>query len=174
MLKSLFPTIEIHPLNDHPSNEDWVINLESTIEELVPGSDILLYGSRDSCVETYLKNGGKLPSCHIEQEENYNATEVRDSISKEIIDSDDFRKGIIFAQYNNNYPTAYATVDVIATREQHGELEILLGQKPYEVGRDLWRLPGGFMDPTDEFGRDTASRELREEIAAGKAKLLAD
>lgn len=172
MVKSLYPSVEIYPLYDHKSNEDWVTSLEGTISELVEDKNVILYGSRDSCINTYLKHGGKYTSIIIPEKEKYNATELRESTAKEYINSDDFRKGIIYAQYNNFYPTAFGTVDVIATRFSNGELEVLLGQKSYEVGRNLWRIPGGFIDPTDEFGRDTASRELCEETCISASPSL--
>lgn len=163
MVKSLYPQVEIYPLYDNSSNDDWVLNFEKIITDLVPNQDVILYGSRDSCIETYLKHGGKHKTEIIPQEEYYNATQIRDEISKNSINNDHFRAGIIYGQYNNNYPTAFPTVDVIATRIKDNEIEILLGQKETEIHTNLWRIPGGFIDPTDNNGRIAASRELREE-----------
>lgn len=172
MLETLYPSIEIHQLRDNKSNEEWAKSLDKKIIKHVPDGRVILYGSRDSCLETYLKSRGIFPTINIPQINDFNATELRDAVALEYINSDDFRKGIIFAQYNNFYPTAFSTVDVIATRFYNGELEILLGQKPYEVGGNFWRIPGGFIDPTDEFGRDAAARELREETCVDASPSL--
>jgi ADP-ribose pyrophosphatase YjhB (NUDIX family)/nicotinamide mononucleotide adenylyltransferase len=172
MVKSLYPNVEVYPLYDHKFNSEWVENLERNIKELVPDENVILYGGRDSCIETYVKSSGKYKTVLVSQNKDYNATELRDEISKECINSDDFRKGIIYAQYNNVYPTAFSTVDIITTRYNNNELEILLGQKSYEVGKNFWRLPGGFIDPSDEYGRDAASRELREETTINASPSL--
>jgi ADP-ribose pyrophosphatase YjhB (NUDIX family) len=60
-----------------------------------------------------------------------------------------------FVAYANPVPTATAVVTDDAGR-------ILLGKRAWEPDKDLWDLPGGFVDE-DEHPLDAVKRELREE-----------
>lgn len=57
------------------------------------------------------------------------------------------------------FPISFHTVDIIATREVNGVVEILLGRKPKS---DKWVFIGGFVEPT-HTAEHTASKELGEE-----------
>ncbi|MGE0485682.1 MAG: NUDIX domain-containing protein [Gammaproteobacteria bacterium] len=66
------------------------------------------------------------------------------------------------------YPPVFVTVDGIVT---HGE-QVLLIQRDRAPGRDLWALPGGFLDQHETL-EAAVRREVREEtgleLAAGSA-----
>ena len=60
------------------------------------------------------------------------------------------------------YPVAYHTVDIIATRHTDAGVEVLLGQKGKEVDKSKWVFIGGFVEPT-QTAESAALRELEEE-----------
>lgn len=69
-----------------------------------------------------------------------------------------------FKEYIVNYPICYHTVDCAVMREGWtSNLCVLLIQKPNEVSKNVWRFPGGFMDPGDNCAEDAATREVMEE-----------
>jgi len=57
------------------------------------------------------------------------------------------------------YPTSFQTVDCFIVNRAKNE--ILIGRKPTE---NKFRLPGGFVDPSDLSLEDAARRELHEEV----------
>jgi bifunctional NMN adenylyltransferase/nudix hydrolase len=58
-----------------------------------------------------------------------------------------------------DYPTSFQTVDAVIWNHFTGE--ILLGKK--EKDGELWRLPGGFIDPSDVSLESGVLREISEE-----------
>lgn len=63
--------------------------------------------------------------------------------------------------YTYEYPRPSVTVDAIVISKQE-QVDILLIQRKNEPFKDLWALPGGFLD-IDETLEVAVSRELREE-----------
>jgi bifunctional NMN adenylyltransferase/nudix hydrolase len=154
MVKASYPDLYIIPLADMRSDKAWSEKLDHLLRETFPTEHFVLYGSRDSFIPYY--HG------HFEVEElpsfgSYSATDLREQISDQVMGTEDFRSGIIYAAYNV-YPKVYATVDIGLFRNNNTEL--LLG---FRNAEGLWRLPGGFTDPTDENFEAAAYRELCEE-----------
>ncbi|RFS23526.1 NUDIX domain-containing protein [Chitinophaga silvatica] len=154
MIKQQFPNIIILPLSDQKSDNVWSKTLDELLQTTFPHETFLLYGSRDSFIESY---SGKFPTTSLPPVQDYNATALRDAISDKVLDTEAFRAGIIYNTYSL-FPTAFPTVDIAVFRNDKQEL--LLGRKPKE---QAWRLPGGFADPTDESFEIAAVRELQEE-----------
>lgn len=90
MLQREFPDLQIYPLMDRESDEEW----SNKIDRLFSGDDdeVILYGSRDCFKGSYT---GKLPFKEVSELEGYSGTEVRKKL--EHVNNSDFRKGIIFA-----------------------------------------------------------------------------
>ena len=64
--------------------------------------------------------------------------------------------------YSYQYPRAALTVDaVVFSKEQHS-LEVLLIQRKHEPWKEMWALPGGFLE-VGETCQQGAERELQEE-----------
>ena len=168
MLKSAFPDVHITGIRDFKVNEKWSENVDKTIfsiiENIEDEDQITLYGSRDSFIPYY---SGKFPTkeltmCNIE---GVSASAIRAEITKQPIDSEDFRAGVIYA-VGNKYPTTYPTVDIAIYNPKH---QVLLGRKEFETE---YRFIGGFVDPTDLTLEAAALRESLEE--AGSQILIDD
>lgn len=163
MIREAYPTTITAPLADCRTNQQWSDNLDKKIRELIPMGNVVLYGSRDSFIDSYK---GTFKTEFFEIVESISGTELRDAVASETKPTSDFRAGIIYANHNR-YPISYTTVDIAITRQkliggelQEGVYEVLLGRKPAEV---LFRFIGGFSDPEDENFEAAARREAHEE-----------
>lgn len=140
-------------ITDQRSNDTWSNLIDSKINETFPEKKSVIYGSRDSFISSYT---GKKPVVELEPSGNYNATNIRAEVARETLETEDFRAGCIYAEFNHRAVT-YPTVDVCAFNP---EGEILMAKKPNE---NLWRFVGGFVDRIDESYEEAAFREFKEE-----------
>jgi bifunctional NMN adenylyltransferase/nudix hydrolase len=154
MIKKEYADVVVLPLSDHPLDAKWSVNLDAMLANTFPGSAFSLYGSRGSFINYYT---GKNQVIELPEHGGYNATEIREALKERVMDSVEFRSGIIYA-YSNTYLKVYPTVDIAIFR--NNKTEILLGKKDND---QKWRLIGGFSDPTDESYEAAALRELQEE-----------
>lgn len=73
--------------------------------------------------------------------------------------------------YNLKFPVAFHPVDMAITRmnNDYKQVQVLLAQKvkDTEGGNNIWRFPGGFIDPWDSCAEEAALRECIEETAMG-------
>ena len=127
--------------------------MDEKVRDVFNMESVTLYGSKDSFIPYY---EGKFKTCELEPDNYVSATDIRESVSKKVISSPEFRSGVIYSVYNQ-FPTVYSTVDVAIFNDKG---EILLGQKPNETE---YRFVGGFVDPTDESDEAAAKREGMEE-----------
>jgi bifunctional NMN adenylyltransferase/nudix hydrolase len=140
-------------LPDHRSDEKWSENVDNTLATIFPEKAAILYGSRDSFIPYY---SGKHKTEMLEQVASHNATDIRTNASSEVLDSEEFRAGIIYG-ISKQRPVTYPTVDIVVANYDG---QILLARKPAE---DKFRFVGGFVDRTDENYEMAARRELYEE-----------
>jgi bifunctional NMN adenylyltransferase/nudix hydrolase len=164
MIKKEYPEVVVLPLADHPLDTKWSNHLDTLLSNTFPGSQFTLYGSRDSFANYY---SGKNTVVELPKNGGFSASEIRAIVKERIMDSVEFRSGIVYA-YANTYLKVCPTVDVAVFRDN--KKEILLGKKEND---QKWRLIGGFSDPTDESYENAALRELKEEcknIEVGEMK----
>ncbi|HZY80403.1 MAG TPA: NUDIX domain-containing protein [Cyclobacteriaceae bacterium] len=154
MIKKEYNDLVVLPLPNHPIDSQWSQNLDQLLSNTFPGASFRLYGSRDSFIPFY---SGKFSTEQLAETGSYSSTILRDKISDRVLDSEEFRTGIIYA-YSNTYLKVYPTVDIAVFRNK--KTEILLGMKTIDK---KWRLLGGFSDPTDDNYEMAAKRELTEE-----------
>lgn len=154
MIREAYPQVQVHMLQDRPTNEEWSKNLDNSIRAIFPMGEVVLYGGRDSFIKSY-KGGFKTFKIPTLGEDN--GTAIRKDAGKTIVNSADFRRGIIYLS-QNQYPKVYPTVDIAVVNDKK---EVLLGRKG---PKELLVFPGGFVDPTDKSLEDAAARELSEEV----------
>lgn len=154
MIADKFPTVEIHYINDNPSDTAWTKNLDKLIgEQLLPMQTVTLYGSRDSFLKCYT---GKHNTCELEATTFISGTEVRRRVCNNYPPTADYRAGMIAATAYR-FPTAFQTVDIAVVNDKG---ELLLARKPEEK---KWRFIGGFSDPASVSLEEDAKREVQEE-----------
>lgn len=153
MVQKLYPNVVILPIRDNRSNEKWGHELDAQIRIPYGEKSALLYGSRDSFLPFY---SGKYPAVELATDIYYSGTEIRKQVSRETLESEDFRAGVIYG-CTNQWPVAYPCVDIVAYNDKG---QILLAQKPNE---DKWRFIGGHVDVSDASLERAAKREFSEE-----------
>lgn len=154
MIREFFPGVFILPIKDMRSDSDWSKTVDNKIRDIFPHGSVRLYGGRDSFIPHY---NGKWPTEEFEALSNESSTEIRESISREIRDTEDFRAGIIYQAYNR-YPNLLQCVDIAPIDSKNKKL--LLCKKPNE---NKLRFIGGFVDPSDNSLESAIRREFREE-----------
>jgi len=155
MIQKYYPTAIVLPQKDNRSDAEWSKTLDNRISEVFPNSKPLLYGSRGSFIPHYQgrHQTTELTSDFVE----ISGTQIRDEVSREIIESTKFRAGVIHSVYAK-YASTFPTVDVCAYND---EGQILLARKPSE---EQYRFIGGFVDATDVSLERAAYREFMEEV----------
>jgi bifunctional NMN adenylyltransferase/nudix hydrolase len=152
MLIEEFPTVSVLSIPDSYDDHKWSFNLDSRIREIILNDTVLLYGSRDSFIQYY---HGKYPVFEIDQKIFISGTEIHQSLKNDIIGSDVFRAGVIYAVLQQ-YDRVCPTIDVAILRQN----ECLFGRKANE---HLLRFIGGHADPVDSNYEHTVKRETFEE-----------
>lgn len=155
MIQSLYPNIVVLPQRDVRDDITWSRNLDNQISLPFGEKTAVIYGGRDSFIPHYK---GKYKVIEVLPKTPVNGTNERLQISREVIPSIDFRKGIIYQTYNQR-PVTYPTVDIVAYNDKN---EILLGRKQNEKH---FRFIGGFVDRNDKSYELAAKREFSEETS---------
>lgn len=161
MIREEYPSVAILPLYDHPSDEEWSKTVDRRINETFGHVTAALYGSRDAFIPYY---SGKHPTVELAASVQLTGTQIRKEVSEEIRQHHEFRRGVIYAAFSR-YPVAFPTVDIAVLNYQGERQEplLLLGRRSKDG--DRWRLPGGFVDPTQDRSLEAAAvRELHEEV----------
>lgn len=159
MILAVYPHVTVVYVQDSHSDEVWSARLDRIVRDLTtPAQSVVIYGGRDSFIDHYF---GKYDTRELEQDTwvSMSGTDVRRRISTaRTRDSSDFRAGVVWSAYSR-FPACYTTVDVAIMNLQR-EPQILLGRKEHE---DLFRLIGGFVEPSSESFEQDARREVMEE-----------
>ena len=166
MILEKFPKVNVLYIKDNPSDYIWSKKLDESIKDLLgPTQTATLYGGRDSFITHY---HGNFPTTELIPESYVSGTEMRKSISRTVMNSEQFRAGIVFATHNQ-YPVVIPTVDIAILNE--GLTKLLLGRKDDEK---QFRFIGGFSEPQYDSYEQNARREVMEEtgIEIGELKYL--
>ncbi len=117
MIKKEYGNLVVLPLPNHPIDTKWSSNLDQLLTETFPGSGFRLYGSRNSFIPFY---SGKFEVEQLPEMGTHSSTILRDQISDRVLDSEEFRTGVIYA-YSNTYLKVYPTVDIAVFRNNKKE-----------------------------------------------------
>jgi len=159
VVKSMFKRLTTRPLMvlpiyDHPSDEFWSESVDKLISSVCYKKKVTLYGGRKSFIDSY---SGKFECKLVTSIDNpISSTQIRKTCERNVLESDEFRKGIIYAAYQN-YPTVYSTIDAAILNDDN---QVLLCKK---AGEEYWRFVGGFVDVKDKSEVDSVKREVSEE-----------
>ena len=158
MIQAKFPEFTVLPLPDVMTDEAWSKNLDDKIHEVVNYGDVVLYGGRDSFVPHYKGHHRPvelaLPPAKISGED------IRASLTNTVMESADFRAGVIYAAMNA-WPRVITCVDIIILNKgADGQLRVFLGKKEGEPG---WRFIGGHAEPGVPTFEADARKEVMEE-----------
>jgi bifunctional NMN adenylyltransferase/nudix hydrolase len=155
MIQKNYPEIAIIPIRDQRENETWSYMLDSKMAEPFGNRKFLLYGGRDSFIPYY--RGRHQTVELVGNDIDTSGTAIRNEVSREVVDSTDFRKGVIYANYGR-YPVIMPCADIVVYDPSTDS--ILLGRKPQE---NLFRFIGGHVEVTDSCYEAAAIKELGEE-----------
>lgn len=73
-------------------------------------------------------------------------------------------------QFCYRYPRPAVTTDCVIFGQGEGDLKVLLVKRGNEPFKEIWALPGGFLN-SDETAEEGALRELREETGLTDVKV---
>jgi bifunctional NMN adenylyltransferase/nudix hydrolase len=188
--------VEFVFLRDHLYNENlWIVELQNKVGELTedtPDSEIALLGFKSDASSYYLNSFPKWQYISCPTEHTTHAKEIRelyftlDSSYKKYVPSqvgtalEVFKETETFrllkdefdylADYKEKWRGSpflpvFQTLDVCCIKSGH----LLLVRRGKSLGKGLLALPGGFLDPDEEFEAG-AIRELKEETSIKLSK----
>lgn len=104
MIRSRFPDVVVQAMPDFPGNDKrWSHHIDVTIKSIFPDvQKATLFAGRDSFAPHYV-GAWTVETCD-SGIEYISGTAKRESIGKVVIDSPDFRRGIIYATQNPPVP----------------------------------------------------------------------
>lgn len=158
MVDHIYRGIHFEKIFDHPSNEVWSKNLDRLIKGYADGKDVVLYASRDSFFSVY---SGEHKTRLVPELEGVSGTNCRKHLIEKYPNSDDFRKGVIYA-WETRLAVTRPMVDVAVLRRNTSKV-LLAGKKTDPA--DKWRFIGGLVDQTDPSLEYAAKRETIEETS---------
>ena len=165
MIEKDYPKAIVVEHLDHHDDSVWSSQLDSLISTVTAIHELIgpvtLYHSRDSFKEYY--TGDNKTEEITEADIGVSGTIRRKHIAKNPLRTQDFAKGVIWAN-ENRFPTVYGAVDAMIFRDpkEIEKPEILLITK---TGRKGYMFPGGFTDPTSISDEQDAAREVWEECS---------
>lgn len=160
MIKAEFPDFTVLPLDDMRTDDEWSAQLDTEIGKVVKGiRPVTLYGGRDSFVPHYTGKHKPVELALDPRKHAISGTDIRRQFSEKVIQSNDFRAGMIYAMAQN-YPVPLTCVDIAALYQSENALEVLVVKRSYE---SKWRFPGGHAELKGDSFEEDARRELYEE-----------
>ena len=153
MVLEAYPAVSVVELLDHPiASTYWSRDLDELIKATHPGSDAVLYGSRDCFIPRYT---GQFSSVEVPMITSKSGTDIRADIG--FPTTREGREGLIYA-LQSRAPAVYRTADIAII--DHNRI-LLIGK---DVHEGLLSFPGGFNDTLGESDEAAAMRERIEEV----------
>ena len=139
MIQSYFPNLTILPVEDNRSDHTWSNSIDNLIRISSGEAKAVIYGSRDSFIGRY---HGKNMVIELDPISLHSSTEIREVASRTIIDSSDWRSGVVYG-INKQRPVTYPTVDIVVYNNKG---QILLAKKPNEKNELKYIASGQIKD----------------------------
>lgn len=160
MIQAKFPEFTVMPLADTRDDKSWSESLDNVISAAITGpADVTLYGGRDSFVPHYKGRYTPVELALPVETQKVSGTDLRNEFANKVIESPEFRAGLIYAAAHL-FPVCYPTVDVAIFTTDY--TEVLLGRKPSDP-KDKWRFIGGFAEKRRGSYEDDGRTEVMEE-----------
>jgi bifunctional NMN adenylyltransferase/nudix hydrolase len=139
MIQAKFPEFTVLPLADQRDDENWSKSLDRAIATVTSGGfgDVTLYGGRDSFVPHYSGRYKPVDLVLPLETQKITGTDIRKEFSNKVIESPEFRAGMIYAA-SHLWPQLLPCVDIAILSSDR--TEVLLGRKP---GENKFRFIGG-------------------------------
>jgi len=160
MIQAKFPEFTVLPLMDTRNDESWSDSLDDAIHAATSGpADVTLYGGRDSFVPHYKGRYTPIELSLSIETQRVSGTMLREAVSNQVVESSEFRAGMIYAAAHL-WPVLLATVDIAIFTTDYKQ--ILLGRKESDpVGK--YRFIGGHAEKASKTYEDDARKEVSEE-----------
>lgn len=159
MIQADFPDFTILPLRDEKSDKYWSERLDDSIASVTQHTEnVVLYGGRNSFVPQYY-GIHKVVELELGVTSPITGTEIREKASNRVMQSADFRSGVIYAA-SNRFRLVLPTVDMAIFHDVgDGTQSLLLARKP---GETYYRFVGGFVEKGETL-ENAVRREVYEE-----------
>jgi bifunctional NMN adenylyltransferase/nudix hydrolase len=160
MIEAKFPDFIVRKLNDTRSDESWSKQLDAAIGDVIDGpAAFTLYGGRDSFVPHY---EGKYTPVELTlslESQKISGTAIREKFATTVLESSDFRAGMIYAAAQL-WPVLLPTVDIAIFTTDY--TKILLGRKDSDP-EEKFRFVGGHAEKKTHSYEQDAHKEVFEE-----------
>jgi bifunctional NMN adenylyltransferase/nudix hydrolase len=157
MIQAKFPDFIVLPLRDTKTDEQWSEQLDYALSGVADFGDITLYGGRDSFVPHYHGRYKPVELTLMPEIAAIKGTDNRKEFSNQVLESRDFRAGMIYAAHHL-WPVLLPTVDIAIFNSDYTEL--LLGRRTTEK---QWRFIGGHAEKRHGSYEAGARSEVIEE-----------
>lgn len=157
MIQAKFPDFIVLPLRDTKDDDSWSDQLDYALTGVADFGDITLYGGRDSFVPHYTGKFKPVELTLMPEIAKIKGTDNRREFSNTVVESSDFRKGMVYAAHHL-WPVLLPTVDIAIFNSDYTEL--LLGRK---AGEKKFRFIGGHAEKKHGNYETGARAETMEE-----------
>jgi bifunctional NMN adenylyltransferase/nudix hydrolase len=168
MIQAKFPEFTVLPLMDTRNDESWSKQLDDAIAAATSGpADVTLYGGRDSFVPHYKGRHEPVELALPIETQKVSGTMLREEFANKVIESPEFRAGMIYASAHL-WPVLLATVDIAIFTTDYAN--ICLGRKSSDpVGK--YRFIGGHAEKSRLTYEADARSEVFEETSLDPHKM---
>ena len=168
MIEAKFPDFIVRELRDTRDDATWSKQLDAAISTVIDGPvEFVLYGGRDSFVPHY---HGKYKPVELTlslESQKVSGTAIREKFATTVLESSDFRAGMIYAAAQL-WPVLLPTVDIAIFTTDYKQ--ILLGRKDSDpVGK--YRFIGGHAEKKTPTYEADAKKEVFEETTLDSHKM---
>lgn len=167
MIQAKFPEFTVLPLTDTRNDDSWSQQLDAKIAEVVDFGDVTLYGGRDSFVPHYKGRFKPIELALPIETQKVSGTMLRDEFANKVIESPEFRAGMIYAAAHL-WPVLLACVDIAIFTTDYSE--ICLGRKDSDP-EGKYRFIGGHAEKKRGTYEEDARTEVYEETTLDAHKM---